>query len=1326
MKPRWVVAALSLVLAGFPFAADAQDSALASRVDALVGLARTAREQGQHETSVACFREADRLVPLAGARLTEFFWAAHRVGASDTALVGTRVLTATPRQSDVRDALIGLAAGRDEARVSELAQQGALLEPARALWLRRLAESALRASRPLEASQRFLEASRLPDAEPADRAQWALALELSGRRAQAVAAWASVAEAVWTSRPDWVASRARAAAAPPMPPSTTTTVPASRPLTPQEIVARSGSQLARTPCAEEPLRALEGLEDARPFLAAVAARKPACVDHAAWTTRAVERAIAAGAFEQALALAAPLAAPGGPVFIREQYGVLLHWLGRDDEAEPVLTDVVQADSGAQRALASLVEARRALGDAEGARALAVSRWQAGADPHTRVILAELALETGRYEEALDLARAVEQDAAIGVRARAVEGGALLSLGRAAEARPILESLRPASAPTLAWLDAVAATEGVAAALASAAALPATGDASWIEVQARRAVWQMQLGHRAEAARLHAEVEAADTFRGRVTAAELALAAGRPAEAEQTLRRVLADRPADQRALDGLSTALAEQGRWDEALAALAALGARRPHDARLAVREAEWRHRQAPGPVTLAALESVVRQAPHADGRAALARGLLRSGSYTRAAETLGAPAGLADHELVLLARSLRAAGRPADALAALRTRRVSVVEALLLGAELEAATRGPAAADDTFRELTGRPDADPAWYLAWADLQSSGTELVRVLDEGSVRFPGEAVLQERLALAAWAARNRPLAERAADLAIAADGSRTGAWFVKAQLTSQSRATSSLARVLSGFESRFAPDGPERIGMAEMMAGLARSPYDAAALRALSWMDGVLAKEPAHTTATIARARLLAALGRTPEALRAIEALMAARPDLPAPLKLQAELLATTTRYADAVRAYDRYLAVVPGDVPARRQQARIDGWRGAFGQSVERYETLCREFPDAPALHAEAGAKRAYYRGRWDEALVHYDAWLLLEPDEVEAALERAQVYDHLGQPRRAAEAFRAVAARVAPNDVALSAAARLDRRRQASVDLFANGQSADAVTRQQLLDLVDTGAAYADDFGLGYGTRARVYGGPSFADGRGRSWRGHHVGAQVAALLTGAVGVSGTATYRQLGALDGTWFGDLGVTWRLRPSLRVSAGAERSLLLENSTTLEEGISAIGPTLSARWAPSADFSLQVAGAWVEQSDRNQRQTLRFSVSERVRGGTNELHLLGSTERLGYREARASYFTPASFWRHDVGAEWRGWLATPRFYGDRERWVSASYMLGVDDRREIYHTGRMGMSYELTNGVGIVADGQVVRSRIFNGARFSVGLRVSQVSLPRP
>jgi tetratricopeptide (TPR) repeat protein len=484
-----------------------------------VGLARTARDQGRVEEAAVYFRDADRLQPFNGPLLVEYFWAAQAARTPHAASVGERVLAANPREARVRDGLIGLAvAAADEKLAARLADEGRVLEPGAALWPRRLGESHLRAGQYRQGAGQFLVASMTAGAEDADRAQMAFCLELAGDKAQSARAWNELSEALWSSRSDWTESRARALAPAPAPPVRRATAPAA---TQAERVAEQVRRLANAPCATQPLEALESVSDAEAFVAAVASRPAGCADHAAWTSRAVERLIGGSAFQAALALARPVATTNGsPVQVREQMGVLLHWTGADAEAEPVLRHVVAEDPEQTRATTALIELLRAKGDSDGAWTLAERAWRGSGEAEPRIGLAELALETGRMQEALELARALEHDDLIGGRAAAVEGMALLALGRRGEARRVLEPLVPAANASLAWIDAIAATEGLSAALAAADRLPVRAHPAWTDVNARRAVWQARLGHRADAEKSLAAVEAVDPVRGTLTRAEM--------------------------------------------------------------------------------------------------------------------------------------------------------------------------------------------------------------------------------------------------------------------------------------------------------------------------------------------------------------------------------------------------------------------------------------------------------------------------------------------------------------------------------------------------------------------------------------------------------------------------------------------------------------------------------------------------------------------------------------------------------------------------------------------------------------------------------------
>ena len=1057
------------------------------------------------------------------------------------------------------------------------------------------------------------------------------------------------------------------------------------------------------------------------FIAAVQTRQATCGNHAGWASLAAERAIGLGRFAEALRVVESVAsATDATLAVREQHGVLLHWTGQHARAESVLRTVVAESPGSARAADALIDVLRLTGRADAAWEIAAVEWRpADVALDRQLALAELALETGRVIEAGALARALldraSGDAVVSHRAYAIAATTLVALGRASEAKDLLHDRAPLESPSTAlpWLDAVASTEGVSAALRSADGISAATTAEWADVSARRAVWLAQMGRHRDAERVVTSLEATNATAARLARADVALATGRTADAESLLRPLIESRSQVVRARDGLSTALAEQGRWDEAFVELDELRRARPHEARWAIRSAEWRHRQSPSARTLGALEVVVAGAAGSpDATLALARAYFRAGRYARVESILsGAAFAASEQALGLRARSLRAAGAPDRALSLLEARTALPVDLLLLKAQLVATLSGLPAADDEFTRLTALAEADPMWYLAWADLHTDGPGQRRVLDLATARFPDAPLLLERLGVVAWAERDDRVAAQAADAALARDRSRQGAWFVKIAAAGAHGSSGAVTRLMNEYATAFAGSPSALLDMGDMLAALARSPGDPAAVAALAWTDAILAAQPNHGGALVTRARLLASLGRLAEAMAILADLTATRPEMPLAHKVQAELFVVHGRFAEAAAAYDRYFALNPGDLAARRLQARIDGWRGATASSLARYSRLRADAPGVPAIEAEAAAKRAYYRGDWRDAIAHYDAWLALEPDDVEARLERAQAYDHQGDTVVARQAYDALASRVPAHRVAVEAASRLERRRAPSVDFFTHGTSADGPSRRQELEIVDAGVGVSDGLGSGYGTRARVFGGPSFAATGDRDWSGRHVGAELVTTPRRTLELSAATTYRDWSGADAQWSAESRARVKATQAVAVSAAFGRTLLLENASTLETGLAGVGPSGEISWTPHVDFALDLSAGRLALNDDNTRDTVRAAVSQRVWRRANEVRLVAASEFLSYAEGRATYFTPSNFWRHDVGAEWRGWLDTPQFFGDKERWVSAAYLFGVDNRHEQYHTARVGAAYEFANGVGAVADALIVRSRVYDGAR---------------
>ncbi|HVQ41240.1 MAG TPA: tetratricopeptide repeat protein [Vicinamibacterales bacterium] len=207
---------LALILGfGIGPAVHAQDKAATTdRFQSLMGLARVKRNAGDIAGARRYFEDARRVRPFDAQELTEYFWILAGHDSAAALVVGREVLTVTPDARNVRDRVITEAiAVADEATVRHLATEGARLQPATALWPRRLGESHLRQGQPREAAEAFARAVRAADAIIDDRAGLALSLEGAKRYAESVAAWRDVPPPARAGRIDWEKSRLRAIAA---------------------------------------------------------------------------------------------------------------------------------------------------------------------------------------------------------------------------------------------------------------------------------------------------------------------------------------------------------------------------------------------------------------------------------------------------------------------------------------------------------------------------------------------------------------------------------------------------------------------------------------------------------------------------------------------------------------------------------------------------------------------------------------------------------------------------------------------------------------------------------------------------------------------------------------------------------------------------------------------------------------------------------------------------------------------------------------------------------------------------------------------------------
>ena len=1058
------------------------------------------------------------------------------------------------------------------------------------------------------------------------------------------------------------------------------------------------------------------------LLAAIGRRPRRCPASASWVDRAALRAVALGRATDALRMVEREVEQGAasPV-TRSLLGRLLLWTGEPGRAAQVLEPLV-ANAPTPEVVDALIDAYRATGRPRLAWPLASSRLHdEGVSDTRRLQLASLAIEADHPDRALEAARALESREP--EAARMLAGQALLALGRPAEALESLESIdgvRRDPAATLALADAVAAMEGVARALDVARGVSSRGPA-WSEFDARHAQWEAIAGDRVAARSIRDRLAQIDPRRAALLDAEIALADRQPAAAVNPLRDLVVD-DGDGRAADLYATALAGTGDVEAALRVLGVLRQARPSFVPFELREAEWAWRAERTPARLTrVLDLARRHATRADAQAMAARVLFEEGQYDGALDALGGNEAAwlrqpVDGHIVA-ARALRALGRPEEALRVVGSVPVADGEVALLRAQLTSVVHGAEAAGPLFESLAASDRNSPGVYLAWGAVQATPRSRQLVLERAVGRFPRNVELLTALAEAAAAAGDWPSAIDAADGAIALDEQRIDAWIVEVDAAVRVR-PSDVDRTLDRFAEIFAHDPARVVGMAERIAGLARSDNDPLVVRATRWLDGLPEPERRSELAMLARARVLAASETWSEALAVAQAAIEAFPASLAARRLRADLLAFSGRYDEAIAAYDAYLREAPLDLEAARLSARVAGWAGDADEARERYEALVVAHPEATVIAAEATAKDAFYQARWREAVPAYEQWLALEPGSREAAFELAQSQAALGDLEAAGRRLHQLDTVVPVHRLARAASDRLERARRPSGDIYVSRRTSDGYDGLRLLDVAEQGGTFSMRLGASLPAEFGVVAGAISAGASGVERNGYRASAFGSYRFSPSWQVEGRGGVLEFDGNEGPSVeGRALVSWSPADHWRLFGGGERVAVLENMTTVDARLQATGGVAGLAFE-GVTTAVQVAGARQSLSDGNGVASATVTASHALTRGTHELRLVGWGWYVGYDEPRADYFSPASFVRADIGFEWSWWLDRPRFRADRERRLAIGYLIGTDSDAVIYHHPSARLLFELPAGMAFEAGVSWIRSEVYQETNAHVGVRV--------
>lgn len=116
-----------------------------------------------------------------------------------------------------------------------------------------------------------------------------------------------------------------------------------------------------------------------------------------------------------------------------------------------------------------------------------------------------------------------------------------------------------------------------------------------------------------------------------------------------------------------------------------------------------------------------------------------------------------------------------------------------------------------------------------------------------------------------------------------------------------------------------------------------------------------------------------------------------AAPDNVEALRGKADVLSWDQRFDESIETYNKLLEI-KYDADAARQKARVLGWARRYGESIKAYREAY-ERTGNEAIDLEGKAKKAYWN-RWVlKAIKLYEELLDIEPDNIEARFDLAQI---------------------------------------------------------------------------------------------------------------------------------------------------------------------------------------------------------------------------------------------------------------------------------------------------------------------------------------------
>jgi len=397
---------------------------------------------------------------------------------------------------------------------------------------------------------------------------------------------------------------------------------------------------------------------------------------------------------------------------------------------------------------------------------------------------------------------------------------------------------------------------------------------------------------------------------------------------------------------------------------------------------------------------------------------------------------------------------------------------------------------------------------------------------------------------------------------------------------------------------------------------------------------------------------------------------------------LYARVLSWNRQYDESVKVYDELIESNKKNTLFRREKARVLGWDRKYEEAIEEYQKAVEiENAGDDVISDERDAKYGLYNNYDKMAMKHYIRWLEAEPDNMEALYDLGQVYSRQGRWEQADKMYNQVLD-IYPGHYRAADALK-------KVDIYAN--KTEFKSGFEFLE-ADSGDRNVDEryWDVSASLRSALNENYYITAGQNNTWYDYTGLRQI---------------YRQRFSVKLEYFnkpdfwasanyahsifsGDRGVentfggqlNFKPADPLTIQLSHQRREVLDNSFTFRNQLYRDDYLARVNYDPSRRLRFGIDYMRSRYSDGNTRDEYGFDMGYFILLEPKSLEIKYRYEHYGFDKQNQFYFTPGSFYCHNLGLQWKHFLNKQELYwGSNDTFYTLGYEVKLDSQNEIGH-----------------------------------------------